>query len=211
MKRFTPARSAARTRRRVATASSSSIEPPGWSRIAAARWTTVSTPRIALRKEAGLPRSPSAICTRTRSGPSRRGSRTRTRTGSPAATSRRRSGVPTVPVARRSGGSKPVPLFPPGVGVVVVAVELPEAHPVLAHHLELAQELRRLPEVALAARSAAAARRGRPRAAGRRTSAPAARRRRARRRAGRSWCSRRPSTPSGACPTASARRGRAPP
>ena len=54
MNRFTPARSAARTSRSVATASSSSIEPPGWSRIAAARWTTVSTPRIALRNDAGF-------------------------------------------------------------------------------------------------------------------------------------------------------------
>ncbi len=48
--------------------SSSSIEPRGWSRIEAARCTTVSTPRIALRKEGGSARSPRAICTRTRSG-----------------------------------------------------------------------------------------------------------------------------------------------
>ena len=41
-KRFAPARSAARTSRSVATAFSSSIEACGWSRIAAARWTTVS-------------------------------------------------------------------------------------------------------------------------------------------------------------------------
>ena len=40
-KRFTPARSAARTSRSVAIAFSSSIEPRGWSRIEAARWTTV--------------------------------------------------------------------------------------------------------------------------------------------------------------------------
>src|SRR3954454_11153143 len=44
---------------------------------------------------------------------------------------------------------EPVALLLPGVGVVVVAVELPEALAVLAHHLELAQELRGLPEVAL--------------------------------------------------------------
>src|SRR6185312_10084403 len=49
----------------------------------------------------------------------------------------------------RSAGSKPVPLFLPGVGVVVVAVQLPEAHPILAHHLELAEKLRRLPEIPL--------------------------------------------------------------
>ncbi len=36
-KRRAPARSAARTRRNVATAFSSSIDPPGWSRIDAAR------------------------------------------------------------------------------------------------------------------------------------------------------------------------------
>src|SRR4051812_3963140 len=45
--------------------------------------------------------------------------------------------------------SEPVALFLPGVGVVVVAVELPEAHPVLGHDLQAAQELGRLPEVAL--------------------------------------------------------------
>src|SRR3954469_13087370 len=44
---------------------------------------------------------------------------------------------------------EPVPLLMPGVGVVVVAVELPEALAIPAHHLEPAQELRRLPEVAL--------------------------------------------------------------
>src|SRR4051812_39737385 len=150
-KRFVRARSAARTSRSVATPFSSSIEARGWSRIAAARWITVSTPRRAFRKEAGSDRSPSAICTRTRSLPSRRGSRTSTRTRSPRAVSRRRTCLPTFPVApvRRITGSEPVPLFAPGIGVVVVAVQLPEAHPVLAHHLELAQELRRLPEVAL--------------------------------------------------------------
>src|SRR4051794_19377499 len=152
-KRCTPPRSAARSSRAVATAFSSSIEaPPSWSRIAAARWITVSTPRRALRNEAGLERSPSAICTRTRSPPRRRGSRTRQRTGLRAATSRRSSAVPTLPVApvrRITPISEPVPLFLPGVGVVVVAVELPEAHAVLAHQLELAHELRRLPEVAL--------------------------------------------------------------
>ena len=59
---------------------SSSIEPRGWSRIEAARCTTVFTPRIALRNDGGSVRSPSAICTRTRWAPSRRGSRTRQRT-----------------------------------------------------------------------------------------------------------------------------------
>src|SRR5829696_8454886 len=95
----TPACAAPWASRRVAIALSSSSEPPGWSRIEAARCTTVSTPRRAWRKEPGSPRSPSAICTRTRSGPRRRGSRTRQRTGRPAAVSRRRSALPTVPVA----------------------------------------------------------------------------------------------------------------
>src|SRR3954451_19720736 len=98
-KRFVRARSAARTSRSVATPFSSSIEARGWSRIAAARWITVSTPRRAFRKEAGSDRSPSAICTRTRSLPSRRGSRTSTRTRSPRAVSRRRTCEPTLPVA----------------------------------------------------------------------------------------------------------------
>ena len=52
-KRSTPARCAACTMRHVATALVSSIEPPGWSRMAAARCTTVSTPRSALRNDAG--------------------------------------------------------------------------------------------------------------------------------------------------------------
>ena len=52
--------------RQVAIPLSSSIEPRGWSRIEAARWTTVSTPLRALRNEGGSARSPSAICTRTR-------------------------------------------------------------------------------------------------------------------------------------------------
>src|SRR3954452_22465417 len=151
-KRFTPLRSDARRRRAVATALTSSIDAPSRSRMAAARWITVSTPRSALRKDAGLARSPSAICTRTRSAPSRRGSRTRQRTGLRAATSRRSSAVPTLPVApvsRITSGSEPVSFFLPGVRVVVVAVQLPEAHAVLAHDLELAHELGRLPEVAL--------------------------------------------------------------
>jgi hypothetical protein len=42
-----------------------------------------------------------------------------------------------------------MPLLLPRIGVVVVAVQLPEAHPVGRHQLELAQELGRLPEVAL--------------------------------------------------------------
>src|SRR4051794_3754484 len=123
--------------------------------IAAARCTTVSTPRSACRNEAGLARSPSAICTRTRSGPSRRGSRTRQRTCLPSAIRRRSSADPTVPVAPvsritpRTVPLEPVPLFLPGVRVVVVAVQLPEAHAILAHHLDAAQELGRLPEVAL--------------------------------------------------------------
>ena len=50
-KRRAPARSAARTSRSVATALSSSIEARGWSRIDAARWITVCTPRSALRNE----------------------------------------------------------------------------------------------------------------------------------------------------------------
>ena len=48
---------------------------------------------------AGRLRSPSAICTRTRSAPSRRGSRTRQRTGVPPATRRGSSAEPTSPVA----------------------------------------------------------------------------------------------------------------
>src|SRR3954447_9409340 len=117
---------------------------------------TVFTPRIALRKEPGSDRSPSAICTRTRSGPSRRGSRTKQRTRCPSAVSRRSSAEPTLPVAPvsriTSGGggsaSEPVALFLPRVRVVVVAVQLPEPHPVGRHQLELAQKLGRLPEVA---------------------------------------------------------------
>src|SRR5215216_3082830 len=115
--------------------------------MAAARWITVFTPRIALRNEPGSDRSPSAICTRTRSGPSRRGSRTRQRTRSPSAVRRRRSADPTLPVAPVSritgarGRLEPVPLLLPRIGVVVVAVQLPEAHAVLGHQLELAQEL----------------------------------------------------------------------
>ena len=49
--RFAPALSADRSRRRVARPFSSSIVPRGWSRIVAARWTTVSTPRRAWRIE----------------------------------------------------------------------------------------------------------------------------------------------------------------
>src|SRR3954466_9595780 len=97
--RLVRARSAARTSRKVATPFSSSMEARGWSRIAAARWITVSTPRRALRNEAGSDRSPSAICTRTRSLPSRRGSRTSTRTRSPRAVRRRSTCEPTFPVA----------------------------------------------------------------------------------------------------------------
>src|SRR3954453_47744 len=151
--RLVRARSAARTSRKVATPFSSSMEARGWSRMAAARWITVSTPRRALRNEAGSDRSPSAICTRTRSLPSRRGSRTSTRTRSPRAVNRVSTCLPTFPVAPVSkitgARSEPMPLLAPGVGVVVVAVQLPEPHPVRAHHLELAQELRGLPEVAL--------------------------------------------------------------
>src|SRR5690242_981387 len=151
--RFTPPCSEARRSRTVATAFTSSIDAPSRSRMAAARWITVSTPRSALRNEAGFARSPSAICTLTRSPPSRRGSRTRQRTGLRAATSRRSSAVPTLPLAPvsriTSTTLEPVALLFPGVGVVVVAVQLPEAHAVLAHQLELAHELRRLPEVAL--------------------------------------------------------------
>src|SRR5215216_1697205 len=122
--------------------------------MAAARWITVFTPRIALRKEPGSDRSPSAICTRTRSGPSRRGSRTRQRTRSPSAVSRRSRAEPTFPVApvRRitpTTGLEPVPLLLPGIRVVVVAVQLPEPHAVVGHELELAHELGRLPEIAL--------------------------------------------------------------
>src|SRR3954467_5647224 len=113
---------------------------------------TVSTPRSAVRNEAGSDRSPRAICTRTRSAPSRRGSRTRQRTRSPLAVSRRRTAAPMLPVApvrRITGCSEPMALLLPGVRVVVVAVQLPEPHAVLCHHLELAQELGGLREVAL--------------------------------------------------------------
>ena len=48
-KRCTPLRSAARSSRTVASPFSSSIRRGGWSRIVAARWTTVSTPRSAWR------------------------------------------------------------------------------------------------------------------------------------------------------------------
>src|SRR3954468_9764567 len=44
---------------------------------------------------------------------------------------------------------EPVALFLPGVRVVVVAVELPEALAILGQDLQAARELRRLPEVAL--------------------------------------------------------------
>ena len=47
-------------------------------------------------------------------------------------------------------------LFPPGVGVVVVAVALPEAQAVVVQELQAADPLGALPEVALRARSAAA-------------------------------------------------------
>src|SRR3954453_16269334 len=104
--RSTPARSAASTIRQVAIPLSSSIEPCGWSRIEAARCTTVSTPRSALRNEGGSDRSPSAICTRTRSGPRPRGSRTRQRTGSRAAVRRRRRADPTSPVAPVSSSTR---------------------------------------------------------------------------------------------------------
>ena len=57
------------------------------------------TPRSAWRNDAGSARSPSAICTRTRAGPSRRGSRTRQRTASPRPVSRGSSADPTRPVA----------------------------------------------------------------------------------------------------------------
>ena len=94
-----PARSAARTSRQVATPGELLDRAAGWSRITDARWTTVSTPRSAWRNDRGSDRSPSAIWTRTRSAPSRRGSRTRQRTGVPAAVSRLSSGRPMVPVA----------------------------------------------------------------------------------------------------------------
>ena len=54
-------------------------------------------------EEAGSARSPSAICTRTRSGPGARGSRTRQRTGSPAAGRRRSSAAPTSRWLRSEG------------------------------------------------------------------------------------------------------------
>src|SRR3954469_25089167 len=60
---------------------------------------TVSTPRSAFRHDAGSARYPIASCTRTRSGPSRRGSRTRQRTGIPLAVRRRTTAWPNRPVA----------------------------------------------------------------------------------------------------------------
>src|SRR4051794_3276077 len=92
---------------------SSSIDPPGWSRIVAARWTTVLTPRNALRNEGGSARSPRAIWTRTRSAPSRRGSRTRQRTAVPPATSRLSSADPTRPVAPVSRSIELGPYYDP--------------------------------------------------------------------------------------------------
>ena len=98
--REAPARSAARTRRTVASPFRASSEPDGWSRMDAPRWTTVCTPRSAWRNVPGSARSPRASWTRTRSGPRRRGSRTRQRTGSdPASVNRRSTARPTVPVA----------------------------------------------------------------------------------------------------------------
>ena len=94
-----PTRSAARSRRQAASPLSSSTVARGWSRAPPARCTTASTPRSALRHEAGSARSPIASWTRTRSGPSRRGSRTRQRTGTPRATSRRTTAWPSNPVA----------------------------------------------------------------------------------------------------------------
>ena len=120
MKRRAPARSAARTSRSVATAFSSSIDARGWSRIDAARWITVWTPRSAFRNEGGSARSPSAIWTRTRSSPSRRGSRTRQRTGSADVVRRRRSAEPTVPLApvSRIISGQPSPPAPRGINDV---------------------------------------------------------------------------------------------
>ncbi len=56
--RRTPLRSAARSSRTVASPFSSSIRFGGWSRIVAARWTTVSTPRSAWRTRYGSDISP---------------------------------------------------------------------------------------------------------------------------------------------------------
>src|SRR3954452_3030677 len=111
-KRRTPAASAAWTMRHVAMPLSSSIEPRGWSRMAAARCTTVVTPRSALRNDGGSARSPRAIWTRTRSAPSRRGSRTRQRTGVRAAVRRRSTAEPTRPVAPVSSSMRPAGYAP---------------------------------------------------------------------------------------------------
>ena len=97
-KRSTPACSAAARRRWVPSAVISSTLRGGWSRIAAARWMTVSTPRTAWRRPRGSPRSASESCTRTRWGPSRRGSRTRQRTSCPSSSSIGNTAEPTTPV-----------------------------------------------------------------------------------------------------------------
>ena len=97
--RSTPARSAASTSRQVAIEPSSSIVARGWSCAAAPRWITVRTPRTALRRARWSVSSPRAICTLTRSAPSRRGSLTMQRTGRPASVSRGSSAEPMKPVA----------------------------------------------------------------------------------------------------------------
>src|SRR5438093_9717217 len=72
----------------------------------------------------------------------------------PGRTRSSRSCVWPLPAARRAaprdrGGLLGVALFLPGVGVVVVAVPLPEAELVVVEELEAAQPLGALPEVAL--------------------------------------------------------------
>ena len=74
----------------------------GWSRIDAARWITVSTPRSAWRVIRGSPssvKSPSASAPRPASAPAGGGRGRGTRTSSPRSSSRGNSGRPTVPVA----------------------------------------------------------------------------------------------------------------
>src|SRR3982074_1185946 len=57
--------------------------------------------------------------------------------------------MPAAGIRRPCPGLLAVALFLPGIGVVVVAVALPEAEDVVVEELEAADPLRALPEVAL--------------------------------------------------------------
>ena len=73
--------------------------PPGWSRIVAARWITVCTPRIACRIENGSARSPSEIWTLTRRGPAASARAPAAGPHGPSRAEAESSSPPTTPVA----------------------------------------------------------------------------------------------------------------